>query len=60
VLLPVHWGKFTLAFHTWRDPIRRATKEAEKLNVTLATPLIGEPIFFGETFPSTKWWESVF
>jgi L-ascorbate metabolism protein UlaG (beta-lactamase superfamily) len=60
VLLPVHWGKFTLAFHTWRDPIRRATKEAEKLNVTLATPLIGEPIFFGETIPSAKWWESGF
>lgn len=60
VLLPVHWGKFTLALHPWRDPIRRATKEAVRLNVRVTTPLIGEPIFFGETMPSTKWWESDF
>jgi L-ascorbate metabolism protein UlaG (beta-lactamase superfamily) len=60
VLLPVHWGKFTLALHPWRDPIQRATKEAERLNVNVTTPLIGEPIYFGETFPKTKWWENGF
>lgn len=59
VLLPVHWGKFTLALHPWRDPIRRATQEAEKRNVTMTTPLIGEPIYFGGELPSTKWWEHV-
>jgi L-ascorbate metabolism protein UlaG (beta-lactamase superfamily) len=60
VLLPVHWAKFTLALHPWRDPIRRATKEAGRLHVTMTTPLIGEPIFFGESLPATKWWEANF
>lgn len=57
VLLPVHWGKFTLALHPWKDPIQRATLEAEKLNVKLTTPVIGEPIYLDGTLPSTKWWE---
>jgi L-ascorbate metabolism protein UlaG (beta-lactamase superfamily) len=57
VTLPVHWGKFTLALHPWKDPIKRATTHAEKLNVKLTTPLIGEPIYLDGTFPSTKWWD---
>jgi L-ascorbate metabolism protein UlaG (beta-lactamase superfamily) len=57
VLLPVHWGKFTLALHPWRDPIRRATVEAEKRDVKMTTPLIGEPVYIGESFPAMKWWE---
>lgn len=59
VLLPVHWGKFTLALHPWKDPIQRATIHAEKLNVKLTTPVIGEPIYLDGTFPSTKWWEGI-
>lgn len=57
ILLPVHWGKFSLALHAWTDPIERATKEAERLGVRMTTPKIGEPIFFGESFPSQKWWQ---
>jgi L-ascorbate metabolism protein UlaG (beta-lactamase superfamily) len=56
VLLPVHWAKFTLALHPWRDPIERATKESARLQVPLATPKIGEPIVFGSPYPSEKWW----
>jgi hypothetical protein len=25
-LLPVHWGKFTLALHAWDEPIKRVWK----------------------------------
>jgi L-ascorbate metabolism protein UlaG (beta-lactamase superfamily) len=57
VLLPVHWGKFTLALHPWKDPIQRALKHAEKLNVKVTTPVIGEPIVLGERFPNSRWWE---
>jgi L-ascorbate metabolism protein UlaG (beta-lactamase superfamily) len=57
VLLPVHWAKFTLALHTWTDPIERATAHAEKLGAILTTPKIGEPIYLEGTFPSSKWWE---
>lgn len=56
VLLPVHWGKFTLALHPWKDPIERASKRAEQLRVKMATPMIGEPIVLNEPMPQTTWW----
>jgi L-ascorbate metabolism protein UlaG (beta-lactamase superfamily) len=57
VLLPVHWGKFTLALHPWKEPIERAAAHATKLKVNMTSPLIGEPIYLDGTYPSTKWWE---
>ena len=56
VLMPVHWGKFCLSLHPWNEPIERVVKKAEELNVTLATPMIGEPIIIGEKYPAKKWW----
>jgi len=41
-MLPIHWGKFKLSLHTWTEPIERATKEAEKLNVKLIKGIPGE------------------
>jgi L-ascorbate metabolism protein UlaG (beta-lactamase superfamily) len=56
LMFPIHWGKFDLANHTWKDPIIRATKETELKDVTIATPLIGE-IFTLNNVPHKKWWE---
>jgi len=56
VLLPVHWGKFTLALHPWREPIGRALRHAEKLGVKVTTPQIGEPVILGDSLPATLWW----
>lgn len=55
--MPVHWGKFTLALHPWSDPIVRASKQAEIMNVSIATPMIGEPVIVGDQLPAKKWWE---
>lgn len=57
VLLPIHWGAFTLAMHTWDDPINRVVAEANRLNVPIATPKIGEMILLdNHTIPSSRWW----
>ncbi len=56
VLLPVHWGKFTLALHAWDEPIKRVSKEAAQRNVTLTTPILGEKVILDETYPNTQWW----
>lgn len=56
--MPVHWGKFTLSLHPWNDPIERATKKAQELNVPFVTPLIGEPVRLN-SLPAPKkmkWW----
>jgi L-ascorbate metabolism protein UlaG (beta-lactamase superfamily) len=57
VLMPVHWGKFTLGLHPWKEPIQRALLEAEKLQVNVTTPMIGEPVVIGKSLPSSKWWD---
>jgi len=56
-LLPVHWGKFTLALHPWDEPISRAAKTAEDLRVKMATPLIGETMGLDTVKTGNKWWE---
>jgi L-ascorbate metabolism protein UlaG (beta-lactamase superfamily) len=57
VLLPVHWGKFTLGLHPWKEPIERALKYARPRNVKVTTPKIGEPIVFDSPLPVQEWWK---
>ncbi|WP_420685285.1 MBL fold metallo-hydrolase [Bacillus cereus] len=60
LLLPIHWGAFTLALHEWSDPIERVTKEANHLGVKITTPQIGESITLKSTnYPSTAWWREI-
>lgn len=59
LLLPVHWGAFTLAFHTWTDPVERVTKAAAQRGVNVTTPLIGETVTIdSEAFPTRAWWKA--
>lgn len=59
LMIPIHWGGFKLANHSWTDPIERVLTKANELNVQVSTPQIGEPILLNEDFyPQTKWWES--
>ena len=58
VLFPIHWSKFDLAFHPWDEPIIRITKEAEKRNINIATPMIGE-VFDLTNLPKNPWWEAL-
>ncbi|MCR8632014.1 MBL fold metallo-hydrolase [Paenibacillus radicis (ex Xue et al. 2023)] len=58
LMIPIHWGAFTLALHSWTDPIERAKLAAEQLNAALATPRIGETVTIGATkYPYGNWWE---
>ncbi len=56
VLMPVHWGKFTISLHPWNEPILRVTKAAKEKQVELATPMIGQPVVIGEPYPAADWW----
>ena len=55
--MPIHWGAFKLALHSWDDPIKRATKAAEELKVNITTPILGESIVLKTNeYPLEKWW----
>lgn len=59
ILLPVHWAKFALALHPWDEPIKRVAAKAKELNVSLTTPMIGEPIIIDKSYPHEQWWNAV-
>lgn len=58
--IPIHWGAYCICNNNWDDSILRFTKEADKQEVSYATPLIGERIDFDEigTYKN-NWWESI-
>jgi L-ascorbate metabolism protein UlaG (beta-lactamase superfamily) len=58
-LMPVHWGKFTLALHPWNEPVRRLAVAAAEKGLAVATPLIGQPVKVGGPYPMDRWWEGV-
>ena len=56
-LFPVHWSKFALAAHAWDEPIIRVSREANRLNMSIVHPQIGEEMNLNEMFHSEAWWE---
>ncbi|ARK11194.1 MBL fold metallo-hydrolase [Fibrella sp. ES10-3-2-2] len=60
VLMPVHWAKFALAFHPWREPIRQLTEAVTPADsFALTTPRIGEPVMLKQPLPNSRWWEGI-
>jgi L-ascorbate metabolism protein UlaG (beta-lactamase superfamily) len=57
--MPVHWGKFTLAMHSWKEPIERVVKKATELGAVITTPKIGELVVLDHPLPNEKWWEGI-
>lgn len=56
-LMPVHWAKFTLGLHPWKEPIERVVKKAGELHLPLMTPRIGQVVMLKDTLlPTEHWW----
>ena len=55
ILLPTHWAVFDLALNPWSESIQKVVDIAEKENIEVVTPMMGEKIIPGVT--ATKhWW----
>lgn len=54
LLMPIHWGRFDLALHAWRQPIERIFAEPD---VAIFSPRPGEPteVIAGQAMRS-DWW----
>ncbi|MBL7857374.1 MAG: MBL fold metallo-hydrolase [Cyclobacteriaceae bacterium] len=59
VFMPVHWARFSLSLHPWKDPIERVTRQAENLHALITTPVIGEPIKLGGETLNAPWWDTI-
>jgi L-ascorbate metabolism protein UlaG (beta-lactamase superfamily) len=56
VMLPVHWGAFTLAFHAWTEPIERVLAAGAAAHVTVLAPEPGQGIEPEAPPPLERWW----
>lgn len=56
VLLPVHWGLFTLAMHGWTEPIERVLAAARTSGATVVTPRPGQGFEPSAPGTSEHWW----
>jgi len=56
LLLPVHWGTFDLALHSWVEPAERVLVAAREGGVDVALPRPGESVDPSAPVTLTRWW----
>lgn len=56
-VLPIHWAKFALADHPWKEPIEKLSEISRENNIKLITPMIGEIVDLkNESQEFSAWW----
>lgn len=58
-LIPVHWGKFTLALHPWLEPPKIVKAKADELGLHVVFPIPGETMAFQHLPAQDFWWQSL-
>jgi len=58
-IMPVHWGKFSLANHAWDDPIVQVTALSKIIHKRLVTPMIGEAVNLKDLNGFNEWWKKI-
>ncbi len=56
IMIPVHWGLFDLAMHSWTEPIERVTVAAKKHGVHAVTLRPGDSVEPGNAPQDNRWW----
>ncbi|MCB1326792.1 MAG: MBL fold metallo-hydrolase [Leptospiraceae bacterium] len=59
LFLPVHWGTFELAMHSWIEPVERLVVAAEKAQVELVIPRPGQSVLVQAPPPVERWWPDI-
>jgi L-ascorbate metabolism protein UlaG (beta-lactamase superfamily) len=59
VLLPVHWGTFDLALHTWDNPAEELFTQAGQKGTRLLLPRLGQALEPDHAEDSGPWWREV-
>ncbi len=58
LLFPIHLATFDLALHPWEESIQTVSELADKAQVEIVTPIMGQKVIPGTT-PTTRWWQQV-
>jgi L-ascorbate metabolism protein UlaG (beta-lactamase superfamily) len=57
VMFPIHNGTFDLSLHAWYEPFERVASLAEKKDIDIRFPKMGEAILLLEKVTTSKWWK---
>lgn len=58
-IIPVHSSKFALALHPWNEPLQKVTNLAKNRNLSVLTPMIGQPVDLNvQDYHFEKWWDT--
>ena len=58
VLLPIHWAKYKLSIHSWKEPVERLLNASDG-SVKIATPEIGQSFYLNDPTPEVRWWKGL-
>jgi len=56
VMIPVHWGTFNLALHSWTEPVERLLVEATRTGVRAVVPRPGQRVEPASPPQVARWW----
>jgi L-ascorbate metabolism protein UlaG (beta-lactamase superfamily) len=56
-IIPVHWSGFSLAQHTWTEPVERFISACEQKGMPYITPPKGQLISLNDTAQNEHWWK---
>lgn len=59
VMMPVHWGMFDLAFHSWTEPVERVLEAANANDTKIFIPKIGGAYEPGMAAGADRWWPQI-
>ncbi|MFB7306948.1 MBL fold metallo-hydrolase [Streptomyces sp. NPDC056192] len=59
VMMPIHWGTFSLSLHAWAEPGEWTKDAAEEAEQPAAFPRPGEPFEPAGGLPVDAWWRAV-
>ena len=59
LLVPIHWGTFDLALHSWTEPMERMRRAAADRGVRLVIPIPGGSVSPSSPLTREAWWPEV-
>ena len=59
IVMPVHWGAFSLAQHSWKEPVEEFIKECDAQELNYIVPFKGELVDFNKIVETKFWWRTI-
>ncbi|KAA0021275.1 hypothetical protein FOY51_19905 [Antrihabitans cavernicola] len=59
LFIPIHWATFNLAFHSWAEPVERATAAAAAVGTAVFVPMPGQRVDALRPAGQEEWWANL-